>query len=80
MDDVSDRGPVAAGDAFDGAGASDDDRSCLRPDRYAFERLSDRMPSVGAVGHPDDTGMGWGLARGVVGEASPLGNRGVSSG
>jgi hypothetical protein len=31
------------------------------------------MPSVGTVGHPDDAGMGWGMAGGVVGEAAPLG-------
>jgi hypothetical protein len=38
------------------------------------------MPSVRAVGHPDDAVMGWGLAGGVVGEASLLRNRRVSSG
>jgi hypothetical protein len=38
------------------------------------------MPSVEAAGYPDDAGIGWGLAGGVVGEASLLGNRGVSGG
>jgi hypothetical protein len=38
------------------------------------------MPSVRAVSHPDDASMGWVLAGNVVGEVSPLGNRGVSSG
>jgi hypothetical protein len=45
-----------------------------------LERLSGGISSVGAVGYPEDAGMGWGLAGGVVGEVSPLVNRGVSSG